>query len=254
MNWLNKFLIVLVRPCFSKNVGSIARAMSNFGFSNLRIVAGDNLNIKEACVTACHGSFILDNIECYSSLDDAIADVELVIGFSARVGRQRMQPVELKKWSKNFWSQYYSSFPTTALVFGPEDNGLSWKDTTYCSQLVNIETPGPNRSLNLAQAVLLVLYELSSNRQKDEQYDSLKTRYATQQSFSQLDLLVEQVLTLSRFYGKGTPRQIPGIVRNLFRRIRPTAREMQILLGIFSRIEKQLKFNDCRHFRQTADK
>ena len=146
--------VVLVSPKTSGNVGAAARAMLNMGASDLRIVA-PRCDYKDSGsrAMAVHAATLLDQARVYSTLRDAIQDCDLVIGTSARLRADLSPP------------QYPSQLrplvrvaAAPALVFGPEESGLSNADLELCRHTMRVPTAS-YASLNLAQAVLLACYE-----------------------------------------------------------------------------------------------
>ena len=227
--------IFLVEPEDNANIGAVARAMKNMGFSHLHLVAPPRFDPVRAAVTACGAGDILDMCTIHESLEDALAPMEDVIGFSGRQGKNR--PLRLlSEWLEDQLSAPYRS---TALVFGPEETGLHEKHIAHCRWLVRIPTNPECSSLNLAQAVLIVLYELSKSAPFPcaGRCESSPVPWT---EFSHLETLVNEVLEKSGFYNEGTPPSLPHLIGNLFRRALPDDREMRILQGIFGRIGKSL--------------
>ncbi len=226
------YTIVLVQPEDNANIGAVARAMKNMGFSSLTLVSPPRFDIERARVTACRAVDVLENCRIAPDLEDALKDMEDAAGFSARRGKNR--PVRLiTEWLEDA----KTSNRKTALVFGPEETGLHEAHSKHCRWLVRIPTSPGCSSLNLAQSVLIVLYELSKLHpafQKERE----EIEPVPWSEYEHLDKLVHSVLEQSEFYNEGTPPHLPDVVSNLFRRILPNAREMKILQGIFGRLMK----------------
>ena len=227
-----KIHVVLVEPKDNLNIGSVARAMANLGFSNLHLVAPPHLDIEKACVTACWAGDLLRNAKIRKSLVEALGPMELVVGFSAKGGRNRPAPIELSKWAEKFTTD---PIPMTALLFGPEDSGLNAEQIAQCRDVIRIPSSDTYPAFNLAQSVLLAMYELCRNTPDS----SINTdrNLPTWDQFRQLDALVERVLSVTGFYGKGTPEGLQKLVQNLLRRTNPDEREMRVLLGVFGTID-----------------
>ena len=150
--------VVLVEPGNSLNIGACARAMSNLGFDQLHLVSPPRLDLAQAKKAACWAAPLLDKARVHHSLFAALAAMQLVVGFTARHGRNRPQHWLLPAWG----TQWHQAPPQkTALLFGSEDHGLQQKHLECCHQLVRIPSVADNPSYNLAQAVLLVLFEIS---------------------------------------------------------------------------------------------
>jgi len=156
-SFLSRSRVVLVEPTLPENVGAVARAMNNMGVVDLRLVNPcDYLSDSGMCVAA-HSKEILQNAKCYESLAEATADVPLVIGTTARRRDRFAEPIALP----NVCQGLPPGGAPIALVFGRESSGLTNQELACCHQLVHIPTFGGTHSLNLAQAVIVFLYELS---------------------------------------------------------------------------------------------
>ena len=152
--------VILVEPQMPENIGATARAIANTGLGRLVVVAPRTLNkqIMEANATS-HAQHVLASMVVAPGLRSALAPYQLVVGTTARAGSRRgpllspggLAPLVLSG----------DPPPKTALVFGPERMGLSTADIRYCHRVVRIPTAkSAASSLNLAQAVLILGYEL----------------------------------------------------------------------------------------------
>ena len=152
--------IVLQRPRYPENIGSAARAMCNMGFTRLIVVEPEVWDEQRIRRLATHAAgAAVDRIRRFDSLDDALAPFGHVVGTTARLGGQR--PV-LK--APEILAQKLIPISVNnpvAILFGPEDRGLTNDDLKRCHQLVNIPTVDFT-SLNLSQAVMVVCYCLST--------------------------------------------------------------------------------------------
>lgn len=155
---LNNIRIVLVRPRGSGNIGSVARAMKNFGARELAIVGQARTKSFWARAMAVHGREILGEAKCYGTIREAIAGCTLVVGTTCRSGlyRHHSQPARAAAPAIAVAARSRK----IALLFGPEDHGLSNKDLEHCQQLVTIPAHPDYRSLNVAQAAVVCLYEI----------------------------------------------------------------------------------------------
>ena len=155
--------IVLVRPRHPGNVGAVARAMGNFGVTDLRLVDPCAHLHPEAHKFAANASHLLGGASVHPELSAALAGCDLTVATTRRGGRQRgtlLDSTELPRLAEGL--------PVSgriALVFGPEDTGLSSAEVALCGHAVAVATSdGGLGSLNLGQAVLLFLYELARGR------------------------------------------------------------------------------------------
>ena len=161
MRWRNVSLdnirIVLKSPIYGGNVGSVCRAMANMGFSDLAIAAPRPFNLDEARMMACHATDILDNRTEYPTLAGAVADCTTVMGTSARMGLYRQHARSPREWAPRAVEAARTG--KVALLFGPEDDGLTTEELAVSTQIIQIPTTREVPSLNLAQAVMICCYE-----------------------------------------------------------------------------------------------
>lgn len=153
--------IVLVAPARAENVGAAARAMKTMGFSEMRIV-DSRAHLEPAAGWVAHGSAdVLENVSCYQTLEEALADVDFTVATTAR-SRARFHyyatPQELVPLleEKAGWMKH------AALVFGREDSGLSNEELALADVLTGVPMVADYPSLNLGQAVMVYCYQLSA--------------------------------------------------------------------------------------------
>ncbi len=146
--------VVLVSSKASANVGAAARAMKNFGLDDLVLVAPRCAIDRDAYALASHAGDVLDGARVVDTVGEAVADRTLVLGTSARLRRGEGLPVrEPRSAAHDLLSQ------RAAVLFGPEDHGLDNDALNLCQGYVSIPTAA-YASLNLAQAVVVVAYEV----------------------------------------------------------------------------------------------
>jgi tRNA/rRNA methyltransferase len=170
---LDNFAFVLFKPKSPGNVGAAARALKNMGCRDLRIVQPASLRVASDSEATCppqslssddarkmavHGRDVLAAATIYSRLDSALADCTLVVGTTARVGLYRSEARPIREMAHELSA--LSGANRIALVFGPEDYGLTNEELKLCQRLITIPTAPDYPSLNLAQAVMIVAYEL----------------------------------------------------------------------------------------------
>ena len=153
--------VVLVSPRNPLNIGAAARAMANFGFTSLAVVAPYEPHWREA-KSAVQAEELLQDAKSAERLADAVADCTLVIGTGTLAHRKAEQPVVSLPALSPFVEQEIVRNGRVALVFGPEKRGLTREDLSYCHMLVEIPTAPRQPSMNLGQAVAVCLYELAT--------------------------------------------------------------------------------------------
>ncbi len=155
---MNDFCVVLVRPRDPNNIGACARAMGNFGLSDLRVVAPYAPVWREAVSAVGVPDILRRACQC-ATLDEALQDVHFSLASTALKNRDiRQEIIPLPHLNERLAQNPPGR---TALVFGNEKSGLSNEDIERCSAVLNIPTSAKQPSINLAQAVILTCYELS---------------------------------------------------------------------------------------------
>jgi len=159
-------IVILVRPQMGENIGAVARAMSNFGLSELRLVAPrDGWPNSKAKKTASGAESLIESAKLYPDFTSAIADIHIAYATTARPRDMEKRVVEPEEAMREISAMIRSSdHPIigsaikTALVFGPERAGLENEEITWCDTLITIPT-AENHSLNLAQSAVILGYE-----------------------------------------------------------------------------------------------
>ena len=161
---LDNITIVLHKPRYSENIGAVARAMCNMGVSKLVVVDPRNFDLFKALKLATHAaSTIIEKTKIFTDLREALAPYNYVAGATARLGGQRQVIHNPAEFAKKLIP--ISLHNQTAILFGPEDKGLSNEDIRFCHRLINIPT-AEFSSVNLAQAVMIICYEIFSAQRK----------------------------------------------------------------------------------------
>lgn len=238
----DRFHVVLVEPAESLNVGSVVRAMMNLGFSHLHLVAPRRYDQERARVTACSaGRPLLDALVIHERFEDALSGMEEVVGFALREGENPPHFATLPAWATGLPAREPR---TTALVFGPEDNGLRNEHLEQCRWVVRIPSAPEFTSFNLAQSTLLVLYEITKmfpiSSAPPARLPAAPDDVPTWNAYYQLDRLLDSVMRESGFVRPGTPASAPGMIRNLFRRLPLNGHEMRLLLSFFGRLDRTM--------------
>lgn len=152
--------VILVRPRFPENIGMAARACANMGVRNLVLVDPERWDYAKAAPLATgKGIEVLDNLRLADSLAEALGECALAVGTTARTGGWRTNVTTPRKAATAIVERCGNENASAALVFGPEDRGLENAEVSLCTHLVTIPTSPEASSLNLAQAVLILLYE-----------------------------------------------------------------------------------------------
>jgi len=228
--------IVLVSPRNPLNIGAAARAMANFGFSHLAVVAPFDAHWREAR-SAVGAPELLENAKEYATLAEAVVACTLVIGTGTLTYRKPEQRVVSLPDLPPLIQLELERSGRIALVFGPEKHGLTRNDLSLCHMLLQIPTDPRQPSMNLGQAVAVCLYELSVRRAAIDA--PARSELHSSAPSGDLELLadvVEQAM-LAADYSRGSLRESNRHeLRLLLRRLSPTAPDTRRLLGLFRRI------------------
>ena len=237
-NPLDNIRIVLVNTQFPGNIGGIARAMKNMGLSRLYLVnPGCELD-KEAYIRATSATKILENAVTADTLSEVISDCRLVVGTSTRDRGMSLPIMTARESGERIVAEALNT--QVALVFGQESCGLSGEDLQQCNFHAYIPANPDYSSLNLAAAVQTFCYEIfqaseaERARPRDYVYQYPETR-EMEYFYEHLEKVLKDV----DFIIPQHPGQIMQRLRRLFNRARPDEKELNILRGILSAIDKQ---------------
>ncbi len=239
--------MVLVSPRNPLNIGAVARAMANFGFSRLAVVAAYAPHWREAR-SAVGAPGLLASARETDSLAEAIRDCTLVAGTGTLTYRKPDQAVVRLPDLAPLVRRELELGGRVGLVFGPEKHGLSREDLSHCHLLVEIPTDARQPSMNLGQAVAVCLYELASRA--FAQHENPLPAEATSDDIvpsatsAHLDLLaglVEEAMIAASYSPVRMREANRHDLRLLLRRLRPSERDTRRILGIFRRILWRLR-------------
>jgi tRNA/rRNA methyltransferase len=227
----DRFAFVLYRPQSAGNIGAAARALKNMGFDDLRLVAPGTLKSREAVAMAVHADDVLAHATVYPDLADALADCSVAVGTTSRRGGYRTRAHPLRPAAAELVA--LASSNKVALVFGREDRGLTNREIKLCNRLITIPTAPEYPSLNLAQAVMVVAYELMMAADESESIEAGRTPHFVEASVSDpmLDRMAEALVSIG-FIPDDNPDHIMLAIREIFGRNGLTAREVEILNGM----------------------
>ncbi|MBA4358977.1 MAG: rRNA methyltransferase [Desulfovibrio sp.] len=213
--------IVLFRPKYPENVGSVARAMLNMGARNLILVDPQGYDLEKAEPLATfHARHILEAARLVPTLREALSGTALALGTTARTGGWRKAVLTPARAAVEEILPRLGEGGRVALVFGPEDRGLMNEQTSLCDGLVMVPAHPDCTSLNLSQAVLILLYECFQRslelpfappgppQERDASFEERDALFATMQvALSAIGFLKDQnpdywMLPVRRFFGR----------------------------------------------------
>jgi TrmH family RNA methyltransferase len=230
---LNNVEIILVGTLQSGNVGSVARAMKNMGLAHLKL-AGPQCELDErARWMATHAADVLDNARMYPTLREAVADVQYVIGTTARDRRFRtlLTPTQMAEKVLSL-----VPFNRVAIVFGREDSGLSNDELELCDAAVSIPAAPEMMSLNIAQAVMVVSYELFCRVESQVPAANGDILASSGQQQEMYDHLRKLLLDIG-FLNPQNPDVVLGKIKRLLTRAGLTDKDVKMVRGIVRQLQ-----------------
>lgn len=229
---LNNISVVLHKPRYPENIGAAARAICNMGIRRLVVVDPRDYDLTKIVRMATHGGGpVVENMTVFDTLESALATYQYIVGTTARLGGQRQVVTTPPRLAEKLVR--ISGKNQVALLFGPEDRGLTNDDIRYCHILVNIPTAAFS-SLNLAQAVMVLCYEIFSAGLdgKTEFTPRLATRDELEQMYDQL----KEILIRISYINPENPDYWINGLRRFFNRLPLRTKEVHIIRGMCRQI------------------
>jgi len=232
--------IILVRPQLSENIGMTARVMDNFGLSKLSIVSPrDGWPSKKAERVAKNSDKIINKAKIYNSLDNAISKFDLVIATS---NRKRFLT---KKTYNNFsiLMKKIKDFKNTAILFGPENSGLSNQDIRLANFIFTIPTYNSNKSLNLSHAVSVMSHELfqSNNVSIKNTSTSNNDKVSKLELSNFINFIISDLDSKKFFNPKEKKDSMIDNIYSIYNKIDLSKKELRMLWGMHKKLKKQPK-------------
>lgn len=224
-------VVVLDRPQDAVNIGAVVRAIKNMGFSQLRLVNPRSYDPQDLARIAHHADDVIAAIGTYTTLDEALADVKYVVGTSAIAHAARPLRRDIEPLARELMQKTQTGL--VAVLFGTEDDGLDNTALDRCHTIAALPTNPAYPALNLAQSVLLFLYELARQTASAavEGPVELRAPMAAQAQLEQLFALSEQALAAISFF-KYRPQAVMRTLRQLTYRAELQPQEAALLMAI----------------------
>ena len=230
---MSQLKVVLISPRNPLNIGAAARAMSNFGFSELRLVNPYNVAFREAR-SAVKAHAVLEQAREFATVADAVADCALVVGTTAIGPRVLEHPLRRLEFGGKLIARKLTSAPV-ALLFGSEKFGLSNEDMSHCHWLMRIPTREEHGSMNLGQAVAVCLYEIVRTPAAAKTAPDTK-RLAAAAHLERVTELLETILDRSGYVHARVEGSTRMKIRRLVRRLQLNAHDAEVWLGMLRQI------------------
>lgn len=235
--------VVLVCPQHPGNIGATARAMKNMGLSELVLVSPRNYPHAQATAMAADAADLLARTRVCATLEQAVGDCSRVVATTAR-NRYLSQPM----YTPRQWVERQRTQPVTgriALLFGRERTGLTNAELDFSQELISIPVNPDYPSLNLAQAVQVLSYEIRLGQLAPEPAAAApmdpQSAPVPQEEMERYYEHLERTLVATKFLNPDNPRFLMRRLRLLYGRLNPNANEMNIMRGMLTAVEDSLR-------------
>ena len=233
-------VVVLHRPRDLVNIASVIRIMKNFALRDLRLVAPAEYDAFRVEGIAHKTGDVLKRVVVFDALDQALADCHHVVGFTARQRSAKRNAQRPREAAGDILA--VSEATLVALVFGPEDKGLTNDELDRCHRIVTIPTSADYASLNLAQAVAVMAYELFLARGTPPLKSPRRAAEpATQEQLERLFADAHQALEAIDFFKTRNPEPIMRTVREVLHRTPLDAREVELARAMCIEAAKRVR-------------
>ncbi len=233
---MENIAVVLVETLYPENIGAAARACANFGVQELILVRPQRLDQEKIKAMATKSGLpIVENLKIYDDLQEALAPFHYVVGTTARLGRQRKVYKTIREETPELIN--ISQTNRLAIIFGNEKWGLTNEDLYHCHTVVTIPTT-EKASLNVAQAVVIILYEIFSST---AEVKLAKPRMATIKELEPMYRILRETLEAIEYVPHENVCLWMTTIRRFLSRLDLTAQEVRIIQGFCRNLLWHLK-------------
>ncbi|MFQ6110964.1 MAG: RNA methyltransferase [Nitrospinota bacterium] len=234
---LDNIYVVLLKPKSPGNIGAVARAMKNMGLSHLRLVEPADHLSPEALMMACGAEEVLRGAEVFETLPKALSDLGYAVGTSRRRRRGGSRARLPREGASLLLERSLQN--RVALLFGPEDRGLTNEELALCQERITIPSESASPSLNLAQAVLILCYELFllAEAPPHPEPRRLAPLGLQEDMYNQMRELMLKI----GFLHPQNPEHILRAIRHLLGRAGLDEREVRIIRGFMRQLDWYLR-------------
>ncbi len=236
--------IILYKPKYAGNVGSVARVAKNMGIGNIIIVGTSGFDCEEMQQRSTHlAADVLDKIRYCKNIEDALGKFNYIVGTTARLGKGRGPFISPRTAANDIVN--ISQKNKVALLFGPEDTGLANDQLRLCHSVVTIPTSREFTSLNLSHAVMILCYEIFIASSEATNTQEVAPTLARSQELEGMYAQIKTLLADIGFLNPENPDYWMMHLRRFFTRAGILSREVKIVRGIC----RQLKW--YAHYKKT---
>jgi len=228
-------VIILLEPQLEENIGAVARAMLNFNLHNLRIIKKHWRPNQISLKTSAKADEILKNAQVFKSLEEAINDLQFIFATSNRKRDLNTDVVNLKQGTKII-NNYKNS--KVGVLFGPERSGLTNEHIALCDKIIEIPLNKNFKSLNLAQSVLLIAYELFNLSLSKSNFVKKIEKIKKKELLIFFKVLQNYLEKGNFFKVKEKKKIMMRNIKTIFNKAELNKKEVKILLGIIKNLTK----------------
>ena len=241
---LNKQVkIILIETTNSGNIGSTLRAMKTMNFTQLCLVNPKDFPSDAVKTMAANARDLIKNIKVVDNLDEALKNINFVVGTSSRMRKvpwpnetlQNASPKIIKEANKE---------SNIAILFGREDRGLTNEELQRCNLHVNIPANIDYPVLNLSMAVQVICYQLYVDGMFNREPNKSEFWDVPTAESNHVNRLIKHFIDVSEqleVFNKGNPRQIGARIKRMFTRVGLDEMEVNFMRGFLAAVEKKLK-------------
>ncbi len=228
--------IVLYKPKYAGNIGSVARAAKNMGISDIMVVGTEGFDREEMQQRSTHlAADVLDHIQYCERIDKALGDFNYIVGTTARLGKARGPFVSPRAVAQAIAD--ISQKNKVALLFGPEDTGLANEELRLCHAVVTIPTSRDFTSLNLSHAVMILCYEIFIASSQAIKTTEVTPKLALSSEMEGMYGQIKTLLANIEFLNPENPDYWMIHLRRFFTRTSLLSREVKIIRGICRQLQ-----------------
>lgn len=236
---VNTPVFLLQQPQLPENIGAVARAMTNFGLKNLRVIDPlcDILDPK-AIATSAGAEQLLEQAQLYPTLEEATADLNWIYGTCATQRHLIKEYIPVREAAIRTTHQL--ALGTVGIIFGPERTGLSNEQLARCHGIIQIPVNPEFTSINLAQASIIIAYELSHYKENAQPILSCReTCPAPQHQLQAFLNFLEHKLDQVNYWRVASKKNLmQQNLENVFTRMQPTEQDLRSLWGMIDLLSK----------------
>ncbi len=245
---LSHIAIVLIRPKIPENIGAAARIAWNMGITRLILVRDEVPDRESMAKMATHkAAHLIDNLEVFPNLDEALSEFSVIIGTTARRGRQRFVEKSPRELVDTLLPLLANN--KVAILFGPEDTGLTNEDLKYCHMASAIPTADFS-SINLAQAVAIHCYEIYYGVLHARKKPCQVPQLATSHELESMYFYLEEALSSFQLMEESNRSYWMSNIRHFFGKIRLTSKDTNIVRTL---CKKLLLYQQPRNRKEHGD-